>query len=210
MVYSQIVSQSSSRSSKEFPLQQQNQQKRQTLSKCPWSLGDRISLGPKFAGTKNVWNVPQNRWKGNLGYLDTFKRFVRDSSEEFSVTWGAHLYAVFVLNYYVNFQLMSTTWKQTRVKCNSSISSCANIRSYGCVFSWRSPWGGFMLFHSCCHTFKARPTTQNRSWWLHVFLTTFEPKMPEKGVCHTVAAITWISTSYASWLSCPLVFCNLV
>ena len=89
---------------------------------------------------------------------------------------------------------------------NSSVSSCADIRSYGCVFSWRRPWGGFMLFHSCCHTFKARPATQNQSGWLHAFLATFEPKMPEKGLCHTVAAITWISTSYVSWLSCPQVF----
>lgn len=47
MVYSQVVSQSSSKSSKEFPLQEQKLKKRQTMSKCPWSLGERISWGPK-------------------------------------------------------------------------------------------------------------------------------------------------------------------
>lgn len=48
---------------------------------------------------KNAWNVPQNRWKGYLGYLDTFRTFVRDSPEEFSVTWG--LIYTLCLYYYI-------------------------------------------------------------------------------------------------------------
>ena len=63
---------------------------------------------------KNAWNVPQNRWKGYLGYLDTFRTFVRDSPRSFQSLEG--LIYTLCLYYYIYVQLMSTTWKQTRVK----------------------------------------------------------------------------------------------